>query len=298
LDAQGNPRISFYDLTNGDLKYASAAVELSEPSPGAIWPVGASRAITWDGTGRADLYLSVDGGSSWKLQQQRLTGGEYRLQVPHAPSRFAKLKLERAVPYSVALTDLFTIQTSVSLLSFSAAPASDGGGVVLTWRSDPGPEDLAGYRLERADGAGATGWRTVVALTRESSYRDAAGTPGARYRLFAVNGMGEELALGEASMMPARPLAAWPLPYHGGTLNVSFATAGGLGGGKGWAEVALFDVSGRKVRTLAQGSFEPGYQLVAWDGCVDGGRPLAGGIYFIRSQSGGKTAHVKLVVVP
>ncbi|TPW09894.1 MAG: carbohydrate binding family 6, partial [bacterium] len=224
LDAQGNPRISYYDNTNFDLKYASAAVELSDPSPGAVWPVGASRTITWNGTGRVDLYLSTDGGSGWQLYESGLTGGEHRLIVPHTPTRFAAVKLERAVPRSVSKTPgLFTIETSVALLSFAAQISPAGTGADLSWASDPGPADLAGYRIERSDPASASGFRTLVSLTRETTYRDVTGAAGGHYRLFAVNGLGEELLLGEAALLPARPLAAWPMPYRSGQLSVSFA---------------------------------------------------------------------------
>jgi hypothetical protein len=284
LDAQGNPRISYRDFTNFGLKYASAAVELASPSPGDIWPVGASRTVTWNGTGRVDLYLSTDGGSSWSPYEIGLTGGEHRLVVPHTPSKFAAFKLERAVPRSVSKTPgLFTIETSVSLLAMLAAPLPEGAkGVEVTWQTDPGPEDLAGYRLERAT-TGAD-WRTIVPLTRETSHTDPDGGPGSRYRLFAVNGLGEELWLGEAAIRPLKPLAAWPLPYRGGALTISFATAGGLGGGSGRAELSVYDVTGRLVRRLDSGAYPAGHRIATWDGRDALGREVAAGIYLLRAS--------------
>jgi len=298
LDAQGNPRISYYDNTNVDLKYASAAIELSDPAPGETWPVGAPRTIAWDGTGRVDLFLSTDGGNDWQIYESGLTGGEHRLIVPHTPSRFATLKLERAVPRSVSKTPgLFTIETSVSLLSFAVNISPAGAGADLSWASDPGPADLAGYRIERSDPVSASGFRTLVSLTRETTYRDAVGAAGSRYRLFAVNGLGEELLLGEASLLPARPLAAWPLPYRGGMLNVSFAVYGLLGASAGQAEVAVHDPAGRLVRTLATGEFIGGQQLVTWDGLNSNGEPISDGIYFLRATSSGQSTTLKLAVV-
>ncbi len=295
LDTQGNPHISYYDQTNFDLKYASAAIEISSPAPGDVWPVGASRTVTWDGTGRVDLSLSVDGGNSWQVQETGLSGGEYRLVVPHTPTTFAQVKLDRAVPASRARTGgFFTIQTSISLLSFLVAMVPEGGAELI-WASDPGPADLAGYRIERA--GGGTSWSTLVPLTRETRYTDASGGAGDRYRLSAVNGLGQELVLGEASLLPARPLAAWPLPYRGGDLSVSFAVFGRIGARGGEAEVSIHDISGRLVRLLARGSFTGAQQVVRWDGRDQQGSAVRPGIYLVRAESGGERNQLKIAVL-
>ncbi|MBM3278200.1 MAG: T9SS type A sorting domain-containing protein [Candidatus Handelsmanbacteria bacterium] len=48
----------------------------------------------------------------------------------------------------------------------------------------------------------------------------------------------------------------------------------------------IYDVLGQKVRTLAQGPAEPGFHRVAWDSRDEGGRAMAGGVYFYRLQAG------------
>jgi hypothetical protein len=293
LDDQGNPHVARWAAAAGDLQYLSASVELSDPAPDVTWPVGGSRAVTWDGTGRVDVSLSVDGGSTWMPQASGLTGGEYRLLVPHTPSRFARYRIERAVPASVATSGLFAIETSISLLSFAASPASEGGAS-LAWSTEPGPEDLAGYRLERTADAG--GWRTIVPLTRATAYADRDGAPGDRYRLFAINGLGDELLMGEAGLLPVVPLAAWPLPYRDGALQISFAVASAPGGGPGEAEVLILDLSGRRVRSVASGPFKAGYHLTTWDGRDDRGRRAPGGLYFISAVTGGERNVLKAVV--
>ena len=47
-------------------------------------------------------------------------------------------------------------------------------------------------------------------------------------------------------------------------------------------EVALFDVSGREVRTLTKASYPAGPHEVAWDGLDQSGRPAAPGVYLVR----------------
>jgi hypothetical protein len=162
LDAQDNPHVAYVDETGFDVRYASAAIELTAPAPGDNWPVGSSRSITWGGTGRVDLYVSIAGGDDWQLVEDGLVGGSYDLIVPHTPSHFVRYKLERAIPYSVAMTPGFvTIETSIDLLAFAVGPAPEGStGTFVSWSTNPGPADLAGYRLERA--AEGEAWRTLL----------------------------------------------------------------------------------------------------------------------------------------
>jgi hypothetical protein len=296
VDSWGRPHIAYQDFTNGNLKYASAAIEVREPSPGTTWPVGGRRTITWDGAGLVDVSLSVDGGASYDLIASGVGGGQYRLTVPYTPSKFCKLRLSRAVPRSDAVTDsFFTINTSISLLSFSVVAPPNEDGVMISWRTDPGPEDLSGYRLERSAGDGL--WSTLVPLTQETSYRDREGSTGSRYRIFAVTAH-EMLLLGMTDPYAIRPLTVWPSPYRGGPLTVSFAAAGGLGGGKGAMEVDVYDLSGRLRRVLIRGDFSAGVHRTTWNGRDERGDPLAAGLYFLRARSQAHTAHLKLVVMP
>jgi hypothetical protein len=273
---------------------------VTAPNGGETWNVGAMKTISWLGAEPADVWLSADGGNSFSLLESGVGGSPSNamsVRVPHTPSRFAMFRVtpsDPAIGGSDKSDSLFTIQTSVALLSLLAAPMP-GGGVSITWSTDPGPADLAGYHLERS-AAGAPDWRTLVALTRETSVTDPQGGPGSQYRLFAVNGFGEELWLGEASLRPLAPLAAWPLPYRGGNLTISFATFGGLGGGLGSAEVSVFDVSGRLVRRIARGSYGAGYQVASWDGKDEQGRRVSSGIYFLKAKSAGEERTFKLAV--
>jgi hypothetical protein len=297
VDEQGNPRIACGDFTEGTLHYASSAIELGDPGPGAKLWVGSQEMVTWGGTGLVDLYLSSDGGNSWQQLASQLSGGSHRMVVPHQPSKFSQLKLERAVPYSVSATNGFlTIETEIELLQFAVTPPIDGlSGAVLAWETNPGPEDLAGYRLERSLGTGL--WQTLLALTQETGYHDAQATPGCRYRLYGINGLQQEFLLGETVFVSGSPLVARPLPYRGGDLTITFATTGGMGGGEGDAEVVLYDATGRRVSTIAAGRYTAGHYTVTWEGTADAGRRVAPGVYFLRSQSGGEAHVVKVVVL-
>lgn len=299
LDAQGNPRISYREINANDLKYADASVRLVNPVAGQIWPVGGVREVRWAGVGPVDVKLSADGGASFQTLASGVVDNSFTFQVPHLPTHFGRIGVFRASPISSSVsTGHFIIEASIGLLSLNAEWERGVAEARISWRTNPGPEDLAGYRLERALPGSRGGWETVVALTRETSYTDRGAAAGNRYRLFAINGLGHERLLGEAALLPARSLAAWPLPYKAGELTVSFGVAGGIGGGLGIAEVAVFDLSGRRVRTLASGAFESGYRTATWNGRDESGTRVPGGVYFVRAATGGEVAQLKLVVMP
>jgi len=82
---------------------------------------------------------------------------------------------------------------------------------------------------------------------------------------------------------PGAPMAAAgrlrpasPNPFNPSTtLNFELDRAGGV-------ELEVFDVAGRRVRTLARGGFPAGTHAVAWDGCDGEGSALPSGVYLVR----------------
>ncbi|MBN2170079.1 MAG: T9SS type A sorting domain-containing protein [Candidatus Krumholzibacteriota bacterium] len=65
----------------------------------------------------------------------------------------------------------------------------------------------------------------------------------------------------------------------------------------GPAELAVYDVRGRRVRTLFQGELVAGTHEATWDGRDDGGRALASGIYFARVTAQGRSLTRKLTLL-
>jgi hypothetical protein len=136
-------------------------------------------------------------------------------------------------------------------------------------------------------------WTTVVE-TEATSYHDSRAEAGTLYRLTAINGLNEEYALGEALFGPEGSLAAWPLPYRGGELRISFLAGGHPAGS---ADLSLHDVTGRRVRTLVRNDFEPGYRVAIWDGRDELGRQVSSGMYFLRLRTSETERTLRLVVV-
>ncbi|HXL15098.1 MAG TPA: FlgD immunoglobulin-like domain containing protein, partial [Methylomirabilota bacterium] len=59
----------------------------------------------------------------------------------------------------------------------------------------------------------------------------------------------------------------------------------------------IFDVSGARVRTLADVPMPAGEHHITWDGTNDRGRDLASGAYFYRLEANGVVEAKKLILL-
>jgi len=64
-----------------------------------------------------------------------------------------------------------------------------------------------------------------------------------------------------------------------------------------WVEAGIFDVSGRRVRTLARGPAAAGPHEVRWDGVGRDGARAAAGVYFARLEVAGRPVMRKLTLL-
>ncbi len=55
----------------------------------------------------------------------------------------------------------------------------------------------------------------------------------------------------------------------------------------------IFSITGQEVRTLADGTFQAGYQTVRWDGRNQSGHAVAGGVYFYQITATNANGEVK-----
>jgi hypothetical protein len=189
---------------------------------------------------------------------------------------------------------LFTIQSSVALLSLAASLS--GAGAELSWSTDPGvgPGGLAGYRLYRvARGESGNGARIGPELIVESRYRDRDGAPGDVYRLVGVNGLREELELGGGAGNGATGLALWPAGGQEECAHRLRGTARERGALASDLTVRLYDVCGGwpllRGQPAARGAVSITWPMGFWPG-----------LYFVRAAapSAGFLVERKLVVLP
>jgi hypothetical protein len=305
------PELRFYDLNR---------YHLLAPLGPATWSVGSLQTVSWKGTDPAAVQLSIDGGATYATIATSTGGNRTHsatIRVPHLPTRFGML---RVIPWPPCPPDpfgltcppflgfaqsdtLMTIQASVSLLTFAAQRMESGAE--LRWSTNPGvgPSGLAGYRLYRVEpGSSGDGTRIGPELIAEERYLDAGARPGASYRLASVNGLGEEMELGrtdlEADLVGIQVIPS-PVSGHGQT-RIRFAApmaAPGLAATD--LDVGVFDVTGRRVATLARGAAEAkaGTVSLEWRPSSHGAHP---GLYFVRLHAPSARVRVerKVVVIP
>ncbi|HET9940251.1 MAG TPA: PQQ-dependent sugar dehydrogenase [Candidatus Eisenbacteria bacterium] len=63
------------------------------------------------------------------------------------------------------------------------------------------------------------------------------------------------------------------------------------------ASVDVFDVRGRKVRTLHRGTMPAGRTPLGWDGRLDDGAPAPSGVYWVRLQAAGVVSSARTVLL-
>lgn len=65
----------------------------------------------------------------------------------------------------------------------------------------------------------------------------------------------------------------------------------------GRAQVSVYDVAGRRVRTLVDGEFAVGVHEARWDGRSSDGSPVSSGVYYVVYTGNGNTTRLKLTLV-
>jgi hypothetical protein len=101
----------------------------------------------------------------------------------------------------------------------------------------------------------------------------------------------------EATLEPAgRPTSFhleqnWPNPFNAET-SIRFQLDA-----PGPIELALYTLTGQKLRTLAQADFPTGKHAISWDGLDAHGHMAASGVYLYRLRTGKQVQTHKLLLL-
>ncbi|MFC1511757.1 FlgD immunoglobulin-like domain containing protein [Candidatus Latescibacterota bacterium] len=65
----------------------------------------------------------------------------------------------------------------------------------------------------------------------------------------------------------------------------------------GTGELAIYTITGQRVRTLLDGGLHEGTHLFKWDGLDDDGAPVSSGVYLVRFRVGDMTSVRRVTLV-
>ena len=254
---------SFGDLPDEDGDFST--VDFGRP--GAVLAPGAY-AVVYADPGTDTLAVS-----------EYATAGRLARLYPGADLSAALL-----LPVDRAALSLSNTEDTVRLLRADSVEV-DAVAYRDTWHR-PELRDPTGVSLERIAADGPSG----SASNWTSSRAPAGGTPGAPN---SVGALGAEPP-GAAGLEIASPFA----PDRGEISRIAFT----LEADAALVRARIFDVGGRRVRTLEDARFTGRTGSLDWDGTGDGGRALRVGVYVVLleavdQQGGTAEAHKGVVVL-
>jgi len=153
----------------------------------------------------------------------------------------------------------------------------------------------AGWNVQFDDTGAAAGETYEATLTFSSgdeALPGAAAQPDVTFALVAKLSSSSTAVRGEGTPAATRLYAPYPNPLRGtSTVRFDLARPATL-------RLEVFDLSGRRVASLADGDFAPGAWSARWDGRLGNGRVADAGLYFIRmSGTGIDPATARLAIV-
>ncbi|PWT88052.1 MAG: hypothetical protein C5B54_11240, partial [Acidobacteria bacterium] len=159
---------------------------------------------------------------------------------------------------SASQSKVGSVTSAMSAEGGTGTTISPGDTVELVYNGSPVPAGLVRDVFITAKGSYSI---PTLAETREGSANPALGS--------IATSSAYVFALGEAYPNPSA-----------GTVSFSFTMAQ-----PGPAQIRVYDVAGRLVKTLVNGTAEAGLHNITWDASDNGGRRVGAGVYFYRMDA-------------
>jgi|GEM_PF-291953 hypothetical protein len=140
------------------------------------------------------------------------------------------------------------------------------------------------------------GWKLITTYnnwTDETTYFGLLSTDEMQFAFYIYY---EDRATEIAEENPVLPQTTqlaqnFPNPFNNGT-TIPFSLAS-----TSTVELTIYNLSGQKVATLAQDTWNAGTHQIVWDGRDDGGNEVAGGVYLYRLRAEGRLESRKLLLL-
>jgi len=184
---------------------------------------------------------------------------------------------------------------AVELSSFTADWRD--GSAVLHWEV-ASASNHAGFFIHRENAVGERVRLNETLLSGQLSYTfmdKTAPRGGGTYWLAEVSRAGVTSWIGPRTLSAFIPprvltLANAPNPFRAST-EVAYTLPA-----RTRVHLTVFDIQGRRVATLADGTEDPGEHTVTWDGRGDNGLPAASGLYFLHLRAGNEARVQKVIL--
>jgi hypothetical protein len=145
------------------------------------------------------------------------------------------------------------------------------------------------------DGSWSPDGRKIVFSVSSHDYVFPPGNiVGDMYRMYSIDfnpeAFGKPTVVAEALPAGFAVTGNHPNPFNPST-TISFTLPGA-----GAATLAVYDITGRRVRDLVNGNLASGAHSAVWDGCDASGRAMSSGVYFSRLVWNGRTTANRMLL--
>jgi hypothetical protein len=230
---------------------------------------GPGRGMVWgdyDGDGDVDLYLANSGLANKLFRNDTAAAGNHWLHV-----------------------DLVGTVSNRSAIGARVRLVAPGGAQVREVSAGSGLDSQNSLTVEF--GLGQDTSVDSVVVRWPSGLVDVRTGPGVDQRITIVETVPTDAKHPGVEPLSVRLHAPRPNPARrGATLVYELPRAG-------WVQLRVYDVAGRRVRSLAAGARAAGRHRATWDGRDGAGRRVAAGIYLLQLEADGQTRTRPLVVV-
>lgn len=264
---------------------------------GCIWDLaGALGGAPVPNSTRAMLRVRVADDGSPVLRSHAVMNGTFTLARSGGDTRgpvlvagsasCSPLPVRRGLPATLFATfsDLETGGGGISAAEYSIGPSPLPAGSGTAMAANFGAGSV------RASAALPTAGVTSGSLSIWLRARDSSGNWGAA-TAYSAPSSGTQTVSVDAVPMVDFLATPTPNPFRGNaTVRFGLARAGE-------ARLELFDLSGRRVRTLVEGVLAPGSHSTTWDGRDQRGNAVGLGVYFLRLVTPERTLQTRVVAL-